>query len=131
MALADCQCHLAGGCGDGGFQHRDVAYVGVRGHLAAVFAATRIVEVGPEQARAVWLRLDRHDAAAERAQRAGAVADVRADIEGQSARTDELPIEAPQPALPARDAVVDEERAAEAVRSTQLAHRQGHTLILR
>ena len=35
--------------------------------------------------------------------------DVRADIERQSARTDELPIEVPEPALPARDAVVDKE----------------------
>ena len=77
--------------------------------MPPAFALNRVVEAGAEQAGAVGLRFDRDDPATEVAQRAGPVTDMRADIECQTTRKDELAIELAQPPLAARNAVINHE----------------------
>ena len=75
-----------------------------------------------QHAREVGLRLERDHAAAERGERAGAVADVRADVEHEVARLRELAVEPLHAPLAPRNRVIDEQRSGDAEGAVGPAH---------
>ena len=102
----------------------------MRSHFPSPFAPNRVVEADTEQAGAVGLRFYRDDPATDVAQRAGPVADMRADIEHELTRTDELPVELAQPPLAARNTVIDRERPPETPETVEATCMRCHSLIL-
>jgi hypothetical protein len=106
-ALADRQPLLAAGTGHSGLHDLDPRVA---------------TEQQPQHAREVGLRLERDHAAAERRQRASAVAHVRPDVEHQRAGRRELAVETLHAALTPRNRVVNQQRSRQADDAVRPAH---------